>query len=137
MKKTHVLVVPVRAGKNQGCAEVCLITSRGKGQWLVPKGWCEQGKTDREVAVEEAYEEAGLHGPLRLLSRNSYLRPVPGRDFRGYKVYLMKVDRELNSWPEQHQRQRKWLPVNPDTLAQHLNCDRLTQLILDGAPAVA
>ena len=42
--------------------KVLLVTSRGTGRWIVPKGWPADGKTPVESALEEAWEEAGVKG---------------------------------------------------------------------------
>ena len=45
--------------------EVCLITSRTTGRWIIPKGWPQDGLAPHELAAVEAYEEAGLKGERR------------------------------------------------------------------------
>ena len=39
--------------------EVLLITS-SHGRWILPKGWPIEGKSGRETALTEAWEEAGV-----------------------------------------------------------------------------
>lgn len=46
-----------RAGK--GKVEVLLITSRGTGRWVLPKGWLDGGENVAQAAAREAWEEAG------------------------------------------------------------------------------
>ena len=48
--------LPVRDGA------VCLVTSRNGKRWVAPKGCLEPGKTAAEIALQEAWEEAGLAG---------------------------------------------------------------------------
>ncbi|MEJ2016863.1 MAG: NUDIX domain-containing protein, partial [Maritimibacter sp.] len=50
----------LKAGKVQ----ILLITSRGSGRWIIPKGWPMHGQTPSEAAATEAYEEAGIEGKL-------------------------------------------------------------------------
>ena len=45
--------------------EVLLVTTRGSGQWMVPKGWPETGRPDPDMAAVEAFEEAGARGRLQ------------------------------------------------------------------------
>ena len=59
--------VPVRTGK------VCLVTSSSGRRWVVPKGMMEPGKTASEIALQEAWEEAGLVGVLQPEPLGSYL----------------------------------------------------------------
>ena len=44
--------------------EVLLVTTRGRGQWMVPKGWPKTDTPDAEMAGVEAYEEAGVRGSV-------------------------------------------------------------------------
>ena len=39
---------------------VLIITSRQTKRWILPKGWLEEDKTEAEVALMEAWEEAGV-----------------------------------------------------------------------------
>ena len=39
---------------------VLMITSRGTGRWIIPKGWPMPGRTLAEAALQEAWEEAGV-----------------------------------------------------------------------------
>ena len=41
-----------------GQKEVLLVTSRGTGRWILPKGWPMRGKSDAQAAAQEAWEEA-------------------------------------------------------------------------------
>ena len=47
-----------------GVREVCLISSRETGRWVIPKGWPIKGLTPPQTAAREAYEEAGLGGMM-------------------------------------------------------------------------
>ena len=58
--------------------QVLLVTSRGSGRWILPKGWPMDGKTPAASAAQEAWEEAGVDGtpdsrPLGLFSYNKSL----------------------------------------------------------------
>lgn len=92
--------------------QVCLVTSRRTGRWIVPKGWPMNGETPMDAAATEAYEEAGVRGKV-------HARPVGV--FSYYKVrsedelpciavvYPLKVKKVLARWPERKERDRKWV----------------------------
>ncbi|MGL4294307.1 MAG: NUDIX hydrolase, partial [Aestuariivirga sp.] len=42
--------------------EVLLISSRGTGRWVIPKGWPIKGFAPHASAAREAFEEAGVGG---------------------------------------------------------------------------
>lgn len=88
-----------------------LITSRGSGRWIFPKGGLIDGLTATETAAAEAREEAGVEGDLLNQPIGTY------RDWkiRGLKrhvieveMYPLRVTRQLDEWPEQHERSRHW-----------------------------
>jgi 8-oxo-dGTP pyrophosphatase MutT (NUDIX family) len=94
--------VPVRAGK------VCLVTSSSGKRWVIPKGCMEPGKTAGEIALQEAWEEAGLVGVLQGEPVGSYLYEKYGNEYF-VTVFLLQVTDEAETWPEQALRQRAWL----------------------------
>ena len=104
-------VIPVRFAPS-GELEVLLITSRGTGRWVVPKGWPMKGRSAAEAAEIEAYEEAGLQGRTarKKIGSYDYRKVEPSGAARTLKVdvFLMMVDTLLEEWPEQEQRRRMW-----------------------------
>jgi len=81
--------------------EVLLVTSRSGGDWIAPKGTVEKGESAEEAALREAEEEAGVRGSIvRHLGR-----------FGPSEVYLLRVTSELERWPEQNDRDRRWFPL--------------------------
>jgi 8-oxo-dGTP pyrophosphatase MutT (NUDIX family) len=63
-----------------------------------------KGTRPREVAAQEAFEEAGLVGNIaggRRLGSFHYEKIVQDR----FKVYLFWVEQQLTDWPEKNQRQ--------------------------------
>ena len=94
--------LPVRDG------EVCLVTSRNGKRWVAPKGCMEPGKTAGEIALQEAWEEAGLVGVLEPDPLGSYFYEKDGFTCHVI-VFLMQVTDEAAEWPEQSFRQRRWL----------------------------
>lgn len=94
--------------------EVCLVTSRGTGRWIIPKGWPMKGRRDDEAAAIEAKEEAGLVGTTLRAALGSYTYWRRTRvDFRLTRVetFALRVKRQKRSWKEQHQRSAVWLPL--------------------------
>jgi 8-oxo-dGTP pyrophosphatase MutT (NUDIX family) len=91
---------------------VMLVTSRGTGRWVLPKGWLKLELGFAQTAAEEAYEEAGLRGNVE---------PQPVGQYRYTKqladggqvdcivdVFPLCVAEVLDDWPERTQRQRRW-----------------------------
>jgi 8-oxo-dGTP pyrophosphatase MutT (NUDIX family) len=89
---------------------ICVVSSRGGKRWVVPKGCLEPGKTAAEIALQEAWEEAGLVGVLQPEPVGSYLYEKAGFTCH-VTVFLMSVTETADQWPEDHFRQRTWLPV--------------------------
>jgi 8-oxo-dGTP pyrophosphatase MutT (NUDIX family) len=96
--------VPLRAGR------VCVVTSRSGKRWVVPKGCLEPGKTAEEIALQEAWEEAGLLGVLAPVPLGTYDYEKYGRTYC-VTVFLMHVHGEGDRWPERRRRRKAWLPL--------------------------
>ena len=98
--------------QREGETVVMLITSRETGRWVLPKGWAEKGITGPELAAKEAFEEAGILGEVAAESIGSYgyaKRLNGARELNcEVEVFLLKVDRLLDDWPERTQRKREW-----------------------------
>jgi 8-oxo-dGTP pyrophosphatase MutT (NUDIX family) len=95
-------------------AEVLMITSRGSGRWILPKGWPIEGLSDANAALQEAWEEAGV--------KNATLSPRPVGQYRAVKthpkgvpepvdtlVFACEVGATSDKWPESHERTRRWM----------------------------
>jgi len=93
--------VPVRDG------QVCLITSSTGRRWIIPKGMMEPDKSTAEIALQEAWEEAGLVGALRPEPIGSYFYQKYGGTCH-VTVYLMQVTASHDDWPEASLRRRAW-----------------------------
>src|SRR5262249_16403514 len=94
--------IPVRDG------QLCLVTSSSGKRWVIPKGCAEPGKTSGEIALQEAWEEAGLVGGLQAEPAGSYLYEKYENLYH-VTVFLMTVTQVADEWPEQAVRQRAWL----------------------------
>jgi 8-oxo-dGTP pyrophosphatase MutT (NUDIX family) len=95
-------VVPVRNG------QICLVTTRGGKRWVIPKGGIEPGRFAGEVALQEAWEEAGLVGLIQHEPLGSYLYEKDGTICHVI-VFRMVVTGIVDTYPETGQRQRVWL----------------------------
>ena len=94
--------IPMRSG------QICLVTSRSGKRWVIPKGCIEPGKTAGEIALQEAWEEAGLTGILHRDPIGSYLYEKLGLTHHVI-VFLMQVTDIADAWPENSVRERAWL----------------------------
>jgi 8-oxo-dGTP pyrophosphatase MutT (NUDIX family) len=94
--------IPVRAGR------ICLVTSRGGNGLVVPKGRLERGRTAEQIALREAWEEAGLFGLLHSRPIGSYYYEKAGKRFE-VVMFVMDVTTVVKEWPESHWRSRHWL----------------------------
>ena len=126
-----------------GRPEILLVTSARTGRWTIPKGSVEPHLSMAENAAKEALEEAGIVGAVALRSSGAYR--TPKRAGRGeiaieVWVYLLRVARRLDDWPEKRERRVRW--VSCATAARLLKepllralCRQLSEA--HGAPLVA
>ena len=114
-QETYVAQSGIIPYRNKGKdLEVLLITSVGSGRWILPKGHIEDGMSPRESATKEALEEAGINGTVSAKKIGDYTYSKKGKkNGPTYKVevYAMRVNFELEIWPEEGERQRKWMPI--------------------------
>jgi 8-oxo-dGTP pyrophosphatase MutT (NUDIX family) len=91
-----------------GTLQVLLVTSRGTGRWIIPKGQPEKGMKPRDVAKLEAFEEAGVTlGAYRSTKRLGSGKLVPCE----VVVFRLQVSEHLADWKEDQQRRRLWVPL--------------------------
>lgn len=92
--------------------EVLLVTSRGSGRWVLPKGWPEGAERMSEAAAREAAEEAGIAGATSSseIGRYYYAKTLrSGMEWRcEVHVFPLEVDTIAEKWPEMKKRQRRW-----------------------------
>src|SRR3954469_12540108 len=124
-----------RAGSD---VEVLLITSRETRRWVVPRGNAIPGLRPYETAAQEAFEEAGVRGGVQQDELGTYRYDKKARDGRAtparVHLYAMLVTEEVDAWPEQKQRERRWFPA--EAAAAAVDEADLAQLIRDFAPIV-
>lgn len=123
----------VRRGKTQ----ILLVTSRGTGRWIVPKGWPVPDATPAETAAAEAYEEAGVAGEVHSLCLGVY-DYAKGLDDGAclpcvVALYPLRVKSLLRKFPERGQRKRKW--VSRKRAAAMVGEAELGALILSFSPS--
>jgi 8-oxo-dGTP pyrophosphatase MutT (NUDIX family) len=108
-------VLPWRLNEG-GMREVMLLTSRGTQRWVIPKGWPMKGRKPAEAAKQEAYEEAGLVGHIvgkRPIGKFHYSKQLAkGEVLCEVRVFLFRVEQQLDEWPEKGQRETKWFDAN-------------------------
>ncbi|MDQ7823696.1 MAG: NUDIX hydrolase [Candidatus Eremiobacteraeota bacterium] len=124
MKATHSAVIPLR--RKDGCLEVLLITSRRTGRWIIPKGFIEHELSPQESALKEAWEEAGLEGEATGGPLGTFLYQRKGNEWN-VEVYLMHVTAERDHWPEENERQKKW--VSLDEALELVDDEELRRLV--------
>jgi 8-oxo-dGTP pyrophosphatase MutT (NUDIX family) len=92
---------------------VLLVTTRGRGQWTIPKGWPKPGLADSELAAREAFEEAGVEGEIAPEPVGAFGYTKRLHLFSWTKcsvdVYALKVRWQVLDWPERQARQLKWV----------------------------
>lgn len=110
--RDQVAALPVRK-RADGTKEILLITARGKRRWLIPKGSRSRRLTDEKAAAREALEEGGVTGKTkpRPIGAYRHIRTNGGKGPR-IIVFKLKVKRHHQSWMEQDERQRRWLPLS-------------------------
>lgn len=117
--------------QRNGGHEVMLITSRGTGRWVIPKGWPEPEEALWATAAREAVEEAGLSGEIakKEFGRFHYIKHMPhGRERRcEVLVYPLEVQDVADEWREKNQRRRSWF--TPQEAARLVNEPDLAELL--------
>ncbi len=121
-------VIPFR--REQAGVEICLIRTKGRKKWKIPKGFVDPGETAQQAALKEAWEEAGLRGRLVGDALGSY----------GYEkwsleltvaVFLMEVTVAEDEWDESHFRERSWASL--DEAMARLKKHPVRSLLADAA----
>jgi 8-oxo-dGTP pyrophosphatase MutT (NUDIX family) len=120
--------IPIRAGR------ICLVTSRGGKSLVVPKGCLEHGRTAEQIALQEAWEEAGLIGLLDSRPIGSYCYEKAGKPFE-VVLFLMDVTTVVKHWPESRWRMRHWLlPADAAERVRETGLRRLIRRALAAEP---
>ncbi len=114
----QIAVLPYRFGgpDKDGPTEILLVTSRGTGRWVIPKGNPLTGMDRHSSAAIEAEEEAGVLGAVCPTSIGSYeyrkRRANGAAIMYNVEVFPLAVTRELDEWKEMDERERRWFPLD-------------------------
>lgn len=111
--RLQIAALCFRPGKKE--PEILLVSTRGAGRWILPKGWPEKDKPAFETAVIEAYEEAGVVGKAEMRPLGSF------RSFKGLSsglrmrtkvvVFKIRFEEQHDDFPEIGQRKCVWVPL--------------------------
>lgn len=127
--------MPLKRDAN-GAIQVGLITSRGTGRWVLPKGWLKDGMPAYQVAEEEALEEAGLIGTMgtRAIGTYKYRKRLHllASITCEVQVYPMLVTGQLADWREKGERRIRFMPLHD--AARLVDEPELAQLLLSDLP---
>ena len=96
---------------SEGEPIILLVTSRDTRRWVIPRGNPVVGLPPPLSAAEEAWEEAGVRGdtdPEEIGSYRYQKRRRLGSIAAEVFVYPLRVTQELDEWPEQAERERRW-----------------------------
>ncbi len=78
--------------------EILMVKERADSHWSLPGGWCDVGYTPREVAVKEAFEEAGIKVKAnRILAIfDKKCHDHPDDLFYTYKIFMECTAEDFN-----------------------------------------
>lgn len=131
---------PAQAGalcwrRHKGKLEILLVKSRRSQRWVLPGGWALRGRPLAKTAEREAWEEAGVRGPVG----NRVIAVVPKR--KQYRltgqidwqmaIYPLEVQSVAEVYPEAAERQRKWF--SPERAAKLVHPRALGPVLRDFA----
>ena len=100
---------------SKGRVKVLMVTSRGTGRWILPKGWPINGLTAAQAAATEAWEEAGVSGQVldRVVGQFTYDKARDGAPPLACRVdvFPLRVDALSADFPECTERKREWMSL--------------------------
>ena len=104
----QVAALPIRTKNGQ--LQVLLVTTRGSGSWIIPKGSRSRKLNDAAAAAREAREEAGVVGQVKSPPVGKYLHQRRDGSHE-VAVYEFAVSSQRRKWPECRVRNRRWATV--------------------------
>lgn len=121
---------------DDGDPRFLLITSRSTKRWVIPRGNPIKHLSPWQAAMQEAYEEAGLSGYVSPAEIGTYhyekwRRKRPNDDAEVH-VFPLYVTEQSSSFPERHQRTRRWF--TREEAIEAVDEDSLKTLIRDFVP---
>lgn len=121
--------------------QILVITSLNTGRWILPKGWPKAGRDAGAIALEEAWEEAGIRplagaspakvGHYRYQKRLKGNVPVT----TDVDVFAIAVTDLAEDYPESARRKRVWM--SPAEAAQAVEEPGLKDLLANADRLVA
>ena len=136
-KGEQIAALPLQWDKD-GKLRVLMVTSRGTGRWIVPKGWEMDNTKPWKAASIEAMEEAGIKGRISrdVIGTYKYDKVLDDGSKKPclVRVYPMIVEKMKRDWKERKQRRRKWF--SPKAASRRVNEKQLAKLLrsLDHKP---
>jgi 8-oxo-dGTP pyrophosphatase MutT (NUDIX family) len=98
--------------RNDSRTEVMLVTSRGTGRWIIPKGWPMKRKAPYAAAAREALEEAGVVGQIGKESIGLFSHKKLLKEGKvivcEVQVFPLEVTHQRKTWPEKGKREVQW-----------------------------
>ena len=95
--------------------QILMITSLTSGRWILPKGWPKSGLGAGAIALEEAWEEAGItpvaDSQPQKLGHYRYQKRLKGNVpvTTDVDVFAIPVTALADSYPESARRKRVWM----------------------------
>ncbi|MCT4555961.1 MAG: NUDIX hydrolase [Pelagimonas sp.] len=127
----QIAALPMRWDE-KGDLQILMVTSRGTGRWVMPKGWEMDGKKPWAAAEIEALEEAGAKGYISHDCIGTYRYTKVMNDGKVIpcvvRVYPMIVEKLKRNWKERNQRTRRWF--SPKSAARKVNEQELSDLLM-------
>ena len=118
--------------------EILLITSRGRGHWILPKGWPKNKKSSADTALLEAFEEAGIQGTVSETPIGEYHYDKTSKGglmlncvAMVYEVAFVKM---VKDFPEKGEREVKWF--TPEAAAEAVSSPELATLLRNFTPSL-
>jgi len=111
---------------------ILLITSRGTGRWVLPKGWPDGDETGPQAATREALEEAGVLGriePAHALGFYHYQKGLKDGSAVTCRVTVfgLKVENFAGEFREKGRRALRW--CSPTHAAEIVDEPELAHLL--------
>ncbi len=94
--------------RKSGRWQILLVTSRGTGRWIPPKGWPIKGLTPSRTARVEAHEEAGVKGKALPFAAGRYDYRKGSGPAREAWIFPLRVKSRSRKFKEKGQRKVKW-----------------------------
>jgi 8-oxo-dGTP pyrophosphatase MutT (NUDIX family) len=114
-RRIQYAALPFRCIADSG-VEVMLVTSRGTGRWVIPKGWPIEGKAPHASAAREALEEAGVVGRAGRdsIGTFTYEKRLSNGDIVICEVHVfpLEVKRQRTDWLEKEEREVRWFSLS-------------------------